>query len=91
MSSTLRDAAQLKRNEQPPVDTARTSPSCVEPAAWVRASRALITQLQDPQDRTALRRRLTEVHHDSTRGFAEPPNDPAALDTADLYGLLTEI
>lgn len=67
------------------------SPFQIDRAAWTRASRSLVAQLEDPQDRTALRRRLTEVHRNSTRGFDEPPTDPAALDAADLYGLLTEI
>lgn len=72
-------------------DEIRTSPSRVDPAAWAHTSRALIAQLENPQDRTALGRQLTEVHRNSTCGFAEPPTDPAALDAADLYGRLTEI
>ena len=81
----------LQTRELSPATDGRTSPSHVDQTAWIRASRALVTQLKDPQDPTALRRRLTEVHRNSTRGFDAPPTDPAAIDAADLYGRLTEI
>ncbi len=77
--------------KSPPADGVLTSPSRIDPATWARTSRALINQLQDPQDRTALSRRLAEVHRNSTSGFAEPPTDPAAIAAADMYASLAEI
>jgi hypothetical protein len=72
-------------------DEVHTSPSRVDPATWARKSRALITQLENPQDRTALRRRLTETHNDAISDITESQTDPAAIAAAELYGYLTEI